>query len=406
MIAMKIPQIMKYKMYLISMMINGNPEAHAMTDGIFHNACDADFGTREKTAKNGDRFTIRNEMWGNDIVTRGKRVDSRFEQYIDAREELPETNIVTGLEIDGNNPAVPYSYMRKIWDMAYPIIGHTYMIYPDPWTGHKLIDMDFTHTETKNGKAETKHGEMFNHDAKLADKITSAIELVKTMNTANRLMPKASVGNFTSTLVANLNTMSDTVKSNLGLPKGTRTFFTGNGMHIYAPFDQKKIDEWTDKRNGYKTPLICGSNRQRGFVRMVGSTNLKSHMQFSFPLFGWDDIADAFSMANPCFFALSPSRTVERTYGRFDGTGTRTTTAKLSDIIENYRKCCVPSSSKNEDYLKYRLKNENPKLLAMLEAENATVFGATLDRTYRWETIRKSQGQFTMDYDMIRSLIK
>jgi hypothetical protein len=151
--------------------------------------------------------------------------------------------------------------------------------------------------------------------------------------------------------------------------------------------------------------LICSSNKERGFVRMVGSTNMKAHMQMSFPLFGWDSTEEAFGMANPCFFALSPSKMIERTYQKFDGSGQRTSTAKLSDIIENYRRCCVPSSSKNEDYLRYRLENEDPELLEKTERESTAVFGANLDRRYRWETIRMAQGQYTMDYGVIKDII-
>ena len=207
-------------------------------------------------------------------------------------------------------------------------------------------------------------------------------------------------------MVSNLLEMADTMISNLGLPKDTKSFFTGNGMHLYVKHDKEKLDEWKDREHQFKTPLICGSNRQRGFVRTVGSTNMKSHMQLSFPLYGWDDIEEAFSMANPCFFALNPSRIITRTYQRFDMSDRKTTSSKLSDIIENYRRTCTPTSSKNEEYLTYRLKNENPELLERINSGQETLFGETMDRKFRWETIRRAQGQFTLDYSTIKEMIR
>lgn len=392
MIAMKIPQIMKYKLYLISMMINSNSEVRQMVDQIFDHSCGHDFGSREKKGKDGTAYTITNEMWGNDIVTRGKRVDQRFEQYIGDREEFADDTVLEGTQIDKDNPSVPYSYLRKLWDMPFPILGHTYMIHPDPVTNFKLIDVD---TE-----------EMIAHSEAVGKKLKSEIDMIKLTNTANRLLPRMFVKKFADDMTANLLLMSDAIKSNLSLPKDTKFTFSGNGMHFYAKFDQRKVDEWADKEHKFARPLVCSSNKERGFVRMVGSTNMKVHMQMSFPLFGWDSTEEAFAMANPCFFALQPSKTIERTYQKFDKSGVRTSTAKLSDVIENYRKCCVPSSSKNEDYMRYRLKNEDPELFQKTEQEATAVFGANLDRRYRWETIRMAQEQFTLDYSTIKEMIR
>lgn len=405
-IQMKIPQVMKYKLYLISMMINGSEQGRSFMDELFLNSCDYDFGTRTKKTATGDLYPIKMKMWGNDIVTRGKRVDQRFERFVTEREDYEGAETIDGVMIDKDNPAVPFSYLRKIWDMAYPIVTHTYQIFPDPVTNYKLVDADFSHTATVDGKQVKEHGEMHNHDPKLADKIEAQIDLIKTMNTANRLIPKSQLDKFTGDMVSNLLVMADAMKSNLGLPKDTKAFFTGNGLHIYVKHDKDKLDEWKDREHKFKTPLICGSNRQRGFVRTVGSTNMKSHMQLSFPLYGWENIEEAFSMANPCFFAINSGRIITRTYQRFDMSDRKTSSSKLGDIIENYRRTCTPTSSKNEEYLQYRLKNDNPELLKRIESGQETLFGDAVTKTYRWETIRRAQGQFTLDYNTIREMIR
>jgi len=406
----RIPQVMKYKLYLIGMLINSTPMAKEFMGTLFDNSCGHDFGMQKKVIKKDGvekEIEYPREMWGNDVVTRGKRVD-QFEEYLSAREEYSDAKSEMIVNIEPNNPNHVISYLRKAWYMGMPLMCHTYMIFPDPVTHEKLIDMDLWHGHVdKDGNRTTEEGELFAHDEKLAKKLSASVDMIKTLNSNNRLMSQAMIPEFCGTTVNTLLEFADVIRSNLGLPASTRAFFTGNGIHIYTKYDKKKIREWTGagQQRSHRQMLVCDSvMRERSFVRTVGSMNLKTHMQLSFPLYGWDSIEEAFAMANPCFFGLRTSnRRIVRKLNKFDTTDEIKTEAYLSDIIENYRRCCVPSSSKNREYLKLYIQNNMPELATV--AEGTKVYGTAVDRRVRWKCMRMAQEQYTLGYGVIKDII-
>ncbi len=378
------------KLYLIRMMLNEHRTCREWMDEVFRNSAYHDFGIFK--APNGHERPAR--MWGNQTIRRGKRVDGYYEKVLmevalDDTMEGGKLAYTDGMIIQPENPQNVPTYEVRGWHRKYPWVGLTYMQYPDPVTGKKIIDVD----------AE----ELLNHDAKMGERFVNMKALISEFFLMNKLVPRQKIPDFLETILE----MSDIVKSNLGLPSSTESFFSGGGIHVYAKYDQEKVDEWTGRDTGMKAPLVCGSNNRYRWVRAPGSYNMGKHGQTSFPLYGWDDIGQAFAMSNPTFFMLRSTSGVSRTFSSFSNGDKRSSELKLKVLLrDEYNRACVPSSSRNRQYIEYDMKinhyDEYVEVCAKLGEDDD--LKEELDPMYVYGLMRKVQSQYALPYEQIADI--
>lgn len=391
------PQVMRSKLTAITMLLNTTPMVRDFIDTLFENSYRADFGTRTKVFDDRE-YQIQNTMWGNQVISSGKRLDARVERIIEARSELDGLEPVQGTVIEKNNPKNITYYEKRAWDLDYPLVETGYQQFPDPVTGEKLIDIDLW--GTRDGKRV--EGNLFTHDEALAKKLDAKMELIKTHNLGNKLVPKMQVAQIAEETIGIARELSDIVLANIGLPKKTRTFFSGGGIHIIMPYNDEKIKKLK------KDDMVCNSNSFRGWIRLPGATNLSKHMQCSFPLFGWDKfgvpIEKAYALANPCFFILPTGARISRKFNDFLTGQPKETSIELKHVLYKYHRSTVPSSSLTEEYTKGYLKTFHPELYVKELELNENVFGRGLDKGLRWKIIRKIQAQQSLSYNELANL--
>lgn len=389
------PQVLRQKMTFITMFLNSTQMVSEYIDTLFNNACGHDFGNRTKIF-NGKEYEIRNTMWGNQIISSGKRLDMRVSNMVDMREEYQGCEPVEGAIINSENPQNITYYEKRAWDLEFPLIESSYQQYPDPLTNEKMFDIDLY--SIKDGKKV--EGNLFKHNPNISAKLRDKMTLIKLYNSTNKLVPKSAVAKTAEECVCIFQELSDSVKSNLNLKKSAKTFFSGGGLHVVMDWDADRAKELK------KADMICGSNSYRGWIRLPGATNYAMHMQCSFPLFGWDKfgipIEKAYVLANPCFFILPTGNRIQRTYKDFLTGATKTTEITLRDLLYKYHRATVPSSSLVEEYTKGYLKTFHPDKYIEAIGRNDVVFGRGLDSMFRWEIIRKIQRQHTLSLDEIQ----
>lgn len=392
------PQVIRQKMTFITMFLNSTPMVSEFIDTLFDNSYAYDFGTRTKKMPDGNTYEIDQKMWGNQIISSGKRIDARVEKMVGIREEFQGCEPTEGVMIDKDNPKNITYYEKRAWDLDYPLIESSYQQYPDPVTNEKMIDVDLHGIKDKR----KVKGNLFTHNPQSAKKLEEKMELVKLHNSSNRLIPTASVAKTAESMTAIFQELSDSVKSNLGLKKSDRTYFSGGGLHVVMNWDKEKMHELK------KSDLVCGSNSYRGWIRLPGATNYAMHMQCSFPLFGWNKVGipidKAYAMSNPCFFMLRTGNRIQRVYDDFLTGQGKTTEITLQDFLYKFHRATVPSSSLVEQYTTGYLKAFHPDLYMQEIGRNDAVFGRGLDKKLRWQIIRKIQKQHTLPLDEMKRL--
>lgn len=382
-----IPSVTMDKLYLIRMMINEHKTCREWMDEVFKNSAYHDFGIYK--SPRGTEKPAR--MWGNQTIKRGKRVDAFYERMLSeiALDETDSSNIqyVDGMVIQPENPDNVPTYEVRGWHRKFPWVGMTYMQYPDPKTGKKIIDIDSE--------------ELLNHDAKLGEKFMNTKKFIAEFFMMNKLVPRAKIPDFLEIILE----MSDVVKSNLGLPDSTPSFYTGGGIHVYTKFDSDKIAEWTGRATKEK-PLICGSNSYYRWVRAPGSYNMGRHGQTSFPLFGWDDIGKAFAMSNPTFFMLRSTSEISRTFNGFASGDKRASSLKLKVLLrDEYNRACVPSSSRIRQYIEYDMKiNHYDEYIEASAKVGDSDMKDVLDPIYVYGLMRKVQSQYALPFEQIADI--
>jgi len=377
------------KLYLIRMMLNEHKTCREWMDEVFRNSAYHDFGMFKSPS--GHERPAR--MWGNQTIKRGKRVDGYYERLlmeIALEENTVDGKIpyVDGMIIQPENPNNVPTYEVRGWHRKYPWIGMTYMQYPDPVTGKKIIDVD----------AE----ELLNHDAKVGERFGNMKAFISEFFMMNKLVPRQKIPDFLQIILE----MSDIVKSNLGLPDSTPSFFSGGGIHIYTKYDQAKVDEWTGRKSGMKAPLVCRSNSTYRWVRTPGSYNMGKHGQTSFPLYGWEDIGKAFAMSNPTFFMLSSSAEISRTFNSFSNGDKRSSSLKLKTLLrDEYNRSCVPSSSRIHQYIEYDMRiNHYDEYVDACAKVGDSDLKDVLDPVYVYQMMRKVQSQYALPFGQIAEI--
>lgn len=384
-----IPSVTMDKLYLIRMMINEHKTCREWMDEVFKNSAYHDFGLYKSPS--GHERPAR--MWGNQTIRRGKRVEGYYERVLmeialDETVDEGKLAYVDGMVIQPENPNNVPTYEVRGWHRKYPWIGMTYMQYPDPATGRKIIDIDSE--------------ELLNHDAVLGEKFMNTKKFIAEFFMMNKLVPRQKIPDFLQIVLET----ADVVKSNLGLPQSTPAFYSGGGIHLYAKYEQEKIDEWTGRKTGMKAPLVCGSNNYYRWVRTPGSYNMGKHGQTSFPLFGWDDINSAFAMSNPTFFMLNSTKAISRTFNGFASGDKRQSALQLKTLLrDEYNRACIPSSSRNRQYIEYDMKiNHNEEYIEACAKVGDSDLKDVLDPLYVYTIMRKVQSQYALPYEQIADI--